>query len=380
MIGYNRLAQLGKSFESDMAALDHPLQAAPGAAGSVAVEVKQLATAQELISGPFGDPDQVSLGSGTLTIEVGTVDPESGAFVPGSDPLSIPIASGSLNDIADSINASSSGIRASVVEENGGFSLHLAGDTGAASAFKITGMAELDYDPAKPDLSYLATVQNATDTLYSLDGEDFTFGSNTDVPVAMGTRVDFSGLGSLSVAKSPLPDAAKSLMDAFNGIQKSIASMAGKDGKLEKDVNLAAGLFKSLGDAATASYSDAGSFTQLADIGMTLQPDGTFVVDQKALDAAVAKDPTGVEALINQVSAALSDAMKPYTGSNGSLNSQVSLLSALMMHNGPSLIDYLTGNGASQQGGLASYLGGEQSTDTSGGQKDLLSYLDGSSA
>ncbi len=385
LIGYNHLAQTGRQFESEMAALETPAHAVGGGNGSVSVEVQQLAQAQALTSGPFGDADQVSLGTGTLSIETGTVDAATGAFTAAASPVNIPIANGSLNDIVAAINSANAGVSASVVEEGGGYALHLVGsETGAAQAFRIQGLAELAYDPAHAEASPLATVATAQDALYAVDGGQFRYPSNSDVPVAIGARANFAAVGTVTVARSALPDEVRKLVDTFNGMQKTIIGLTGKSGELEKDANLAAGLFKNLGDAATASFAGAGKFSQLADVGVSVQSNGTLAINQVTLDSAVLGDSSGLQSLINQVSAAMAEAVAPYTKSGGSLASQVSLLSALMVRGGNSLVDYLDGSASSSSqtgqgggGGLASYLGGGRSSGASGAQNDLVSYLDG---
>jgi len=380
LVGYNQLGKLGKTFETEVAALEKPTLTTSGTGGSVNVQVHQLAQAQSVVAGPFGDPDTVSLGTGTLSIETGTTDATTGSFTANGQPVSIAITNGSLNDIANSINAAQAGLSASVMEENGGYTLHLIGNTGADQSFRISGLSELAYDPAQPESSPLATTQTAQDALYSADGIELSSGTNTSVPVALGTRADFTATGSMSVTKSALPDAVQKLVDAFNSMQKGIAGMAGKDGNLTNDVNLAAGLFKNLGDAATGTFGNAGSVSQLSDIGVTVQSDGTLAIDPTAMDAAVAADASGVQSLIGQVSTAMADAVTPYTKSGGALSSQVSLLSTLALHHGSSLLDYLDGSAGSQSSsGLLGALNANQSASSSG-QKTLLDYLNSTSS
>lgn len=370
MVGYDALGKMGEQFETDMA----KAEGAGHDGGSVKVVVHQLAEAQSVVAGPFGDPDDVSLGTGVLSLEGGQVDPAGGGFVADGDPVTIPIANGSLNDIAASINAADLGLQAEVVEEGGGFALHLTGPTGAAKAFRLSGLPELAFDPAKPDQSFLSVAGTARDALYSVDGEEFAFDSNTDVPVALGARATFTAPGELSVATSTLGSQVQTLVRAFNAMQQGITGMAGKDGKLEKDVNLAAGLFKSLGDAATGTFQTGGAYAQLSEIGVTVQPDGTLGIDAAALDQAMAADPAALQRLVDLVSTAMTEAAKPYTEAGGSLHDQVALLGKMMMRGAPSLLDYMNGNGSAQAGGLASYLGGGQ---PSGAQGGLVSYLDG---
>jgi flagellar hook-associated protein 2 len=387
LVGYNRLAQLGDKFETEVS----KLETAPDtkmAASTMTVTVSQLAQAQSLATSPIGNPDKASLGTGTLTIQTGTLDPDTNSFTasPSAQAVSIPITGGTLNDIATSINAAKAGVTAQVVEEGGGYALHLTSSaTGASNAFTISGLSDLTYDPSAANSSAMETVSAAQDAHFSVGGKDYTSATNSNVPVAIGTRTNFTAIGTQTVATSSASDQVQSLASTFNAMQKAIVSLTSKDGGLDKDANLAAGLFKNLGDAATATVDTSGPFKSLADIGVTLQSDGTLKIDPTKLDAAITQDSEGVQALVNQIASTIDDTVKPYTGSSGSLKSQVNLLSTMVARGGPSLLDYLNGTAdtqsqSSSQNSLASLLGGNSTTSGTAAQNDLASYLSSSNA
>ncbi len=347
MLGYTRLATLGAQVESDLQAAAQA--SAPGSAGSVEVQVNQLAQVQTVVTSLFGDPDSVSLGTGTLGVQMGAVDSETGAFTPTGNPTEIVIAGGSLNDIAQSINDAGIGLTARVVESGGGFELEISGkDTGSGRAFALSGLGELAFDPSQPDTSPLTQTSEAADALYSVDGTDFAWSSNTDVPVAFGTTASFAATGSLSVARSTVTDTVQKMMESFNGLQSAIVEMTGDKGELAANANLAAGMFKRIGDAAMAEYPTGGDISTLADIGIEVQKDGTLSIDQSVLAQALGKDPASVQSLIAQAAKGMDDAIRPYLGSNGAISSQVTVLGSLLGR-GSSLLDYL-GGGASSGG------------------------------
>ncbi|EPY02624.1 flagellar filament capping protein FliD [Magnetospirillum fulvum] len=377
LVGYNRLAQLGDKFETEVSKLETPTNSQ---ANTVSVTVTQLAQAQSIATSPIGNPDKASLGTGTLTIQTGTLNPDTNAFTASSSAkaVSIPITGGTLNDIATSINAAKAGVTAQVVEEGGGYALHLTGAaTGASNAFTISGLSDLTYDPSAANSSAMGTVSAAQDAHFSVGGKDYSSATNDNVPVAIGTRTSFTQVGTQTVALSTASDQVQSLANTFNAMQKAIVSLTSKDGGLDKDANLAAGLFKNLGDAATATVDTAGPFKSLADIGVTLQSDGTLKIDPTKLDAAITQDSDGVQALVNQIASTIDDTVKPYTGSSGSLKSQVNLLSTMVARGGPSLLDYLNGTADTQSGqnSLASLLGGNSATSGTAAQSNLASYL-----
>jgi flagellar hook-associated protein 2 len=348
MMGYTRLATLGAQVDGELKTV--AAQAAnPGSAGSVQVDVKSLAQAQTLVTSLFGDPDTVSLGTGTLQVQMGAID-ETGAFAPSGDPVDITIAGGSLNDIARSINDAKAGLTARVVESGGGYELEISGqDTGAARAFSLSGLAELGFDPARPEMSPLTQTSEAADAQYAVDGTDFTWPSNSGVPVAFGTTADFTATGPLGVPRSGIADTVQSMLKSFNSLQQGIVKMTGDKGELAGNANLAAGMFKRIGDAAMAEYSTGGEYTTLAQIGIQVQKDGTLSVDQSALAGAIGKDPAAVQSLIAQAAKGMDDAIRPYLGAKGAISSQVSVLGSLLGR-GSSLLDYLDGGNSS--GGL----------------------------
>lgn len=348
MLGYTRLATLGAQVESDLQAAAAQASA-PGSAGSVEVQVNQLAQVQTVVTSLFGDPDSVSLGTGTLGVQMGAVDSETGAFTPTGTPTEIVIAGGSLNDIAQSINDAGIGLTARVVESGGGFELEISGkDTGGGKAFALSGLGELAFDPSQPDTSPLTQTSEAADALYSVDGTDFAWSSNTDVPVAFGTTASFAATGSLGVARSTVTDTVQKMMKSFNDLQGAIVEMTGDKGELAGNANLAAGMFKRIGDAAMAEYSTGGDISTLADIGIEVQKDGTLSIDQSVLAQALGKDPASVQSLIAQAAKGMDDAIRPYLGSKGAISSQVTVLGSLLGR-GSSLLDYL-GGGASSGG------------------------------
>ncbi|MBI3444348.1 MAG: flagellar filament capping protein FliD [Magnetospirillum sp.] len=376
MIGYTRLATLGAQVESDMKSVTSAAQSADsGGAGMVNVQVNQLAQSQQVVSSRFGDPDGVSLGTGTLSVQMGSIDPDTGEFTASGDPVDIAINGGSLNDIAQSINESGAGITAQVTESGGGYELEITGaQTGAKQAFSLSGLDDLNFDPSQPEQSALTQVSNALDAQYNADGIDFTFGSNTDVPVAFGTTATFTATGSLDVPRSSLPDTVQKMMGSFNSLQQAIAKMAGDKGELAGDVNLAAGMFKRIGDAATASYATGGDLSTLGDIGISVEKDGTLSIDQSVLASALSADPAAVQSLVAQAAKAMDDSIRPYLGNKGAISSQVAVLGSLLNH-GASLLDYLNGGSASSgsSSSLTDYL--NQSGGMAGNSSSLLSAL-----
>ncbi len=349
MKGYTRLATLGAQVDSDLQAVA-ARSSETTSAGSVQVEVNALAQSQTLVTSLFGDPDSVSLGTGILSVQMGEFDEETGTFAAMGSSVDIAISGGSLNDIAKSINEAAIGLAANVVESGGGFELVISGkETGAAKAFALSGLGELAFDPSDPDLSPLTLTSEATDSSYTIDGTDFTWPTNTDVPVAFGTTTNFTGTGPLSAPRSSVTDTVQTMMKSFNGLQRAIVELTGDKGDLAANANLAAGMFKRIGDAAMADYPTGGEISTLADIGIEVEKDGTLSIDQSILAQALGKDPSSVQSLIAQAAKGMDDSIRPYLGARGAIASQVTVLGSLLGR-GASLLDYL---GGGSSGGLA---------------------------
>lgn len=357
MMGYTRLGSLGAQVDTELQA---EAKAATNLsnAGSVQVTVNQLADAQSLVTSLFGDPDSVSLGTGSLSLQWGSVDAETGAFTVSGDPVEISITGGSLNDIAQSINESKAGLTAEVVESGGGYELKISGgETGSAKAFALSGLDELTFDPSQPALSPLTQVSEAKDTSYTIDGKDFVWPSKDDVPVAFGTTADFTAEGWVTVDKSSIAQTVGKLMNSFNSLQQGIVKMTGDKGELASNANLAAGMFKRIGDAALATYQTGNtSVTSLADIGIDVQKDGTLTIDQTVLNKALSENNAAVQNLVAQAAKGMDDAIRPYLGRTGAISGQVSVLGSLIGR-GSSLLSYLS-SGSSGTGTLVDYLSG----------------------
>ncbi|TFZ08352.1 flagellar filament capping protein FliD [Ramlibacter humi] len=177
-------------------------------AGAHSLEVEQLAKSQVLASGPFL-PATKPVGTGKLTIELGTTT--NGVFAPrdGSSPVPITIDSSNqtLAGIRDAINASKAGVTASIVTGSGGAQLVLRGGDGAAGSMRIlvadddnddtnaAGLSQLAYDPAAGAAAgrNLTQTQQAQDAKFSIDGVALTSATNTPSDALQGVTITLKG-------------------------------------------------------------------------------------------------------------------------------------------------------------------------------------------
>jgi flagellar hook-associated protein 2 len=349
-----QLAASVATFQTAMQGLETPDQVAPaqlsdsnsavGTASALAtalpgvynVTVTSLAQAQTVESAGVADPNTTVIGSGTLTIQLGSYNSTGNTFTASATPaVSINVSNASLNQIANAINGANAGVSASVVQDGSGYHLVLTGaSTGAANGFEVTvqdgdgnntdtsGLSQLAYDPTASAGAgkNLTLTQAAQDASLSVNGVSQTSASNA-VSVASGVTLDLAQPGSttLSVEQNTaaLQSAAQSFVDAYNALESSLSQATASGGALANDP-AATQLQQDLVNTYLQSYS-AGSFSGLAQVGINAQSDGTLSLDGSALQSAFQADPTGTVSLLNQAAQAFDSLSNGYAAPDGTI-------------------------------------------------------------
>lgn len=300
---------------------DAVASASAGAGAGIGVydlTVSNLARAQTNVSGAFADPDTTVVGTGTLTIQLGEYDSGSNTFTPGATgPVAINVTTGTLDDIADSINAAGAGVTASVVQNGSDSYLSLTStSTGAANGFSLTvsdddgndtdmaGLSQLAFDPTSGAGAgkNLTETQESLDAAFTINGIATTSATNAGITISPNLTVNLFQTGSTTVTVAPdstaLTSAAQDFVDGFNELMGKIDALTASGGALANDPlaeQLAAALKGPLSDAFAAT----GSFDKLYQIGITPQADGTLALDTSVLDTAFAADSSGAVSLLN---------------------------------------------------------------------------------
>lgn len=268
--------------------------ALPGAQlGALAteIEIRQLARAQTAHSGLVAS-SSAPIGTGMLTLTVGGV---------GHD-ITIDTATNSLAGLADAINASGSGVRASVVPDQGQFRLVLKGETGLANAFTLTAQAGADPALAELVTTGLTLSQPASDAVLRVDGIEYSRPSNRIADIVPGVELTLQkaeagsliSLGSTRPA-SALKQTVSDFVTVFNQLQSSLKEARqtiGGTGNLR-------GLDRQLMALIGRDLTSHTAVNSLSDIGITLDRSGSLTLDLRRLDAALANHPDAVEALFN---------------------------------------------------------------------------------
>lgn len=271
------------------------------------LEIGQLASSRRLASGVFANSN-TSLGAGTMTISNGGSN-YTVTLVNGAD---------SLSDLAEAINASGSGVSASIVTDSSGARLVMEGQEGAANTFTVSGdFASFNYPPGGAGMTL---VSEAADALIKIDGVDLRFESNiieNAIPgvsinligAAPGTPITISGdqpTKTISALVGEFVDAYNQLRVALNTATAPGGS-GGSAGPLSGDPGVRE-MMRALSQIGATALVDNGPYRALSDIGVKTNRDGTLSIDKDRLDDVLAADP---EAVPNMLDPLKSDSNNP---------------------------------------------------------------------
>lgn len=255
------------------------------------IEIRQLARAQTTHSGLIASAGN-AVGTGSLTLTVGST----------AHNIAIDSSNNSLTGLADAINASGSGVRASIVADQGQVRLVLKGETGAAKAFTLAADAGADPALAALTTSGLAQSQAASDAVLRVDGVEYRRPGNIISDIVPGVALTLKKaqpdtgitLGSARPADA-LKQTISDFVTVFNQLQTSLKTArqtVGGAGNLRALDRQLTGL---VGKALTGHAA----INSLSDIGIKTDRSGSLVLDTARLDAVLASDPDAVEALFN---------------------------------------------------------------------------------
>lgn len=288
---------------------------ATAGAGSFSFFVEKIATANQVAydqlsnNGVAGGTVTVNIGSGSFTVSL------SGADTNGDGAMSVSELAAAINKAPT--NAGS--VRAAVVTIGGVSKLTLtAGATGAGNAITLdaSGMASSALKTALAAPANFSTVvagdnavaylgdqtgpriEQATNTFTNYDGLSVTF-----------TKAQAAGAAPLTVTvgadSSKTAKNVQDFVDAYNALKKVL------DGLLDAGdpaSNRAAGAFaqdsgiRALRDRLVDLVRPTGS-TSLASYGIAASRQGILSVDTTRLNSQLARDPTGLDALVGRATA-----------------------------------------------------------------------------
>lgn len=312
---------------SSSSADDIGVTAAAGApVSSYGLSVQQLAQRASAASAPLGAATTV-IGGGTLSFAMGSVN-GNGAFVADGarTPVSVSIAAtDTLAQVRDKVNAAGAGVTASLVTDAGGTRLLFrSAETGAAQAFRVdvsdadgngtdaAGLSRLQFDPSTGATPRMQVMQQAADARFTVDGLQLTTTGNRAENVLPGLTLDLKRVttGTVSIETKQdtgiVGEKVKAFVTAYNAVMTTLAEQTKYDaatktaGALQGNGTIV-GVRNQLRDmmSRTVGGVAAGDPARLADIGLDIKVDGSIVVNQSKLDAALAT-PDKLRTLFNR--------------------------------------------------------------------------------
>ncbi|TRX74453.1 flagellar filament capping protein FliD [Pseudomonas mangiferae] len=339
-------------------------------AGSYKIQVSQLASSSKVALSAVAS-SATKFNEGTLKIDVG-----------GTEAISVAVDStnNTLAGMRDAINkqGSSQGITATIVTDSQGARLVLSSNkmgegkditvTGTSTSGTDTSLESLtfpgttptapnagdyastdDYNAAKA--SYDAAVAKGGKTLSSaqsakltIDGLPVVSDSNTVTTALDGVSLNLKATtaentpltltvaqdtGTVKTNVQKFVDAYNAMIDVVNTQTKvtTVANSTPVVGALVGDAT-ARTLVSTVRNELVASQGK-GTFTALAQLGITTKADGKLSLDSDKLDAAISKDFAGVASYFtgdNGLASRLTDKLSPFTSTNGVIDQRTTIL------------------------------------------------------
>ncbi len=283
------------------------------AVGSYSVSVSALAASQSVVNKTAYASSTATVGSGTLTFDMGTWSGNSFTGVTPAAPVSVTVAAtDTLENIRDKINASTAGVSASIIKDASGSRLVMTSKaTGAANGFRVTaadddldnadasGLSNLAYDPSSSTAGTRQT-QAAANAAATINGVDVTSSSNTfadvlsGITVTVGKLVPSTAPTTVTVAQdnTTITKAITDFAAAYTSLSNLLTSNTKYDagskvaGTLQGD-STAVGLLNQFRRAIGSGSSASSVFATLSDAGLQVQTGGGLTVNSTKLTSAL---------------------------------------------------------------------------------------------
>jgi flagellar hook-associated protein 2 len=317
--------------------------------GNYSLTIGQLAQAQNLVVAGQASAT-TAIGSGastTLTFDFGTISGgtlANGTYTGASyasnggatKSVTIDSSNNTLSGIRDAINAANVGVTASIINDGSTSPYRLvltSNTTGVANSVKISVSGDaalsslLSEDPAgTQNLSQTSAAQNAN---FTVNGIAISKASNNVGDVVPGVTLNLAGTSTTPVTLSVAPNtsavgtAINGFVTAFNAAVTAIQNQTSYDpttktaGTLQGDVSLSIIQSQMAAMLTTTMGSNPNGFSNLTQIGIGFQKDGTLAVDTTKLNAALSSNYQSVANLFVAAGSA-TDSLVNYTSASSS--------------------------------------------------------------
>ncbi|MGH9500021.1 MAG: flagellar filament capping protein FliD [Terriglobales bacterium] len=272
--------------------------AAPGATpGNHVIVVNSVATTGSWYSDSVASGD-TTLADGGFTLQVGANAPVQITYGPDG-------SAATLNDLATYINGLGAGVSANVVNDGTGARLSIVStSSGASNDVVISGETGLNFTRAA----------TGADASLTVDGIPIDSASNTVAGVVPGVTFNLvsaqPGVGvnvSVSEDVGAATQAVTAFINSYNAVvanvnQEFTVGGNGAQGPLAGDSTLRILQDMLLGSGSYSNGSNSGVST-LADLGITMNDDGTLSLDTGTLDGAMQSNFSAVQNFFQGASA-----------------------------------------------------------------------------
>ena len=257
--------------------------------GNSTVVVNNLATTSSEYSASVAT-SSTPIASGTLTIQIGTNTPAT---------ITIDNTDNTLDGLAQAINNANIGVSASVINDANGARLAIVSNTSGAPG-------DLTITSSSGALNFTKAV-TGTNASLTVNGIPISSASNTVTGAIPGVTLNLSAANpneTVTLTTGPdvtqQEDAIKSFVSAYNTVigdlntQFQVSSSTNQPGPLQADSTLALAQSQLL-QSISSTMTGNGSINSLADLGITMNNDGTLSVDSSTLAGALQSDPNAVQ-------------------------------------------------------------------------------------
>lgn len=284
---------------------------APGASatGSDAI-VEVDGTQTTLTSVTAGASVTLGAPSGSITAQIADAPDATGSLVTKGSASSALIATGSgdLTDVVAGINNAGLGVTATGVKDaSGSFRLQLSADqTGLVGAVSVDASSFTSGPLAS--LSTITAAQDATISVGGADGYSLSSSTNTFGNLLAGTAVTVLSQGNATVTVGADPageaNAVKTLVTAANQTLSDINSLTAFNATTKTGGPLmGSAIVQNLKNQIASIFASVGGTSGLgnvANVGISLNSDGTLTFNQAAFQSAFAANPKKVTSLFTQ--------------------------------------------------------------------------------
>ncbi len=249
-------------------------------AGSHTIVISSLAQTSSEVSSAIADPNDTL--SGSLTIQGHTFNVDS------SDNDT------TLASLASAINSAGIGVSANVITDSNGSRLSMvSGTSGAAGDLSVSG----SLSGASSGAISFSSSQDGKDASLTVDGVPITSGSNTVTNAISGVTFQLLGASTgtpiqveITNDNTDIESAMNTFVTAYNAVISDINGQEGNDSNGNPEPlfgNPTLAMIQSQVTGALFAGSASGAISNITQLGIGLNDDGTLTLNTDTLDSAL---------------------------------------------------------------------------------------------